>query len=384
MDNDAQKFYLSSIATGRDGENIQADLLNDQMNHTDIGDSFSDTKIDDSEQSISDSDSDDRALSVSESGSDTSICVDGPKNSEYFSGNSMIRLEGGREHNIVKQKFLCGMKSLEKHTMVVAIHRNSYSSLLDQARLQSFKIFFQAMAEKRNGNANIRYAWYTTSHDGISSIISHGFGHSGRPENRDSYGFGIHLFPEDTSIRGAISSIVGKDGLRHLMLCRVILGNSEVVHPSSEESHPSSEQFDSGVDNLSSPRRFIVWSTHMNTHILPIYVISFRVRCLKGFQRLPEPVKNTTSPWIPFLSLVSALSKFLPPSTISLIAKFGDAYQGKKMTRPQVIQRLRQVVGDRLLIAAIKSYRGKVRHPSLMIRPIASKTKDTNEDVADA
>lgn len=75
------------------------------------------------------------------------------------------------------------------------------------------------------------------------------------------------------------------------MLCRVVLGNMELVHPGSEQCHPSSEEFDSGADNLISPRKYIVWSTHMNTHILPEYVISFRASCsTKGKQIdiLPE------------------------------------------------------------------------------------------------
>ena len=76
---------------------------------------------------------------------------------------------------------------------------------------------------------------------------------------------------------------VGKDGLRHMMLCRVILGKAEVVHPGSDQYHPSSDEFDSGMDNLSSPKKYIVWSAHMNTHILPEYVISFRAPSnLKG------------------------------------------------------------------------------------------------------
>lgn len=76
---------------------------------------------------------------------------------------------------------------------------------------------------------------------------------------------------------------VGKDGLRHMLLCRVILGKAEVVHPGSDQYHPSSDEFDSGMDNLSSPKKYIVWSARMNTHILPEYVISFSApSSLKG------------------------------------------------------------------------------------------------------
>lgn len=76
---------------------------------------------------------------------------------------------------------------------------------------------------------------------------------------------------------------IDRNGVKHLLLCRVILGQSELVHPGSEQCHPSSEEFDSGVDNLSCPKKYVVWSTHMNTHIRPEYVVSLQARrCFRG------------------------------------------------------------------------------------------------------
>lgn len=96
------------------------------------------------------------------------------------------------------------------------------------------------------------------------------------------------MSPEDLlfSVIGSVKNLrVDEDGLRRLLLCRVILGATEVVAPGSEQCHPSSEEFDSGIDNLSSPKKYIVWSNRMNTHILPEYVVSFKAPCcLKGRQ----------------------------------------------------------------------------------------------------
>lgn len=69
---------------------------------------------------------------------------------------------------------------------------------------------------------------------------------------------------------------VDEDGLMHMLLCRVIMGKMETVLPNSEQYNPSCEEFDSGVDDLASPRKYIVWSSRMNTHILPEYVVSFK------------------------------------------------------------------------------------------------------------
>ncbi|KAL0652138.1 hypothetical protein Bca4012_094829 [Brassica carinata] len=83
-----------------------------------------------------------------------------------------------------------------------------------------------------------------------------------------------------------------------------------------ESSCPSSPEFDSGVDDLASPKKYIVWSTHMNTHVLPEFLV-----CIKtpfNFNRSPRRLR---SPWMPFPLLIKALSKFLPPSQIFIIQK---------------------------------------------------------------
>lgn len=65
--------------------------------------------------------------------------------------------------------------------------------------------------------------------------------------------------------------------MQHILLCRVILGNVELLHSGSQQSHPSSEKFDSGVDDLENPSHYIIWHMNMNTHIYPEYVVSFRM-----------------------------------------------------------------------------------------------------------
>jgi hypothetical protein len=78
------------------------------------------------------------------------------------------------------------------------------------------------------------------------------------------------------------NSVVDKDGFRHLLLCRVILGRMEVVPGGSDQCRPSSEEYDSGVDSFSSPKEYIVWSNKINTHVLPEYVLSFKLASNKG------------------------------------------------------------------------------------------------------
>ncbi|XP_043706455.1 probable inactive poly [ADP-ribose] polymerase SRO2 [Telopea speciosissima] len=329
------------------------------MEHKEIGDSMSETTSE-------------RDLSVSDS--ESGVCGSTAPEFESFEKNGLIRLEeGDKEHDFIKNKFMLGLGPLERHTTVVTVHKNSFSSFHRKARLQSFKIFSEAMSRKCNGNANIKYAWYGTSRDGVHRIISHGFGQCGNPDNNRLHGCGLDLSPENSSIESVIASDLDKSGLRYLLLCRVILGNMEEILPGSGQFHPSSEDFDSGVDNLPAPRRYIIWSTHMNSHILPEYIISFRAPpCLKGFQRTQEHVVKPTSAWMPFRTLISVLSRFLAPSSIAFIEKYHNDYREKKITRQHLIQRVRQIAGDELLVSVIKSCKGKQSKATMGISPSSS------------
>ncbi|CAL5385379.1 unnamed protein product [Camellia sinensis] len=322
------QFLSNSLSMEADSSRHQCRLFSVPLETTngyvngfrDLASNNIEFKLSGSEDHDHDQDHDqDQSISDCESG------ISGPniEQSQLF-GDGLIKVpQDDKLHEFINRKFISGLGSLGMHTSVVSIHRNSCSSFIGQARLQSFHVFARAMEKKCVGNANLRYAWYGASKDEIGKIITHGFGHCGGAGNNGLYGCGIYLSPDDSSIDSLTSSIVDEDGLRHVLLCRVILGNTELVHPGSEQFHPSSEQFDSGVDNLVSPKKYIVWSTHVNTHILPEYIISFRVTYPStGWHRIP------TSP-------------------------------EKKMARHEFIQRVRQIAGDELLSAVIKSFRGK-------------------------
>ncbi|MED6125386.1 hypothetical protein PIB30_068087 [Stylosanthes scabra] len=144
-----------------------------------------------------------------------------------------------------------------------------------------------------------------------------------------------------------------------MILCRVILGRVEIVPRGSNPCGSSSEDYDSGMaGSFSAPEEYVIWSQRVNTHVLPEFVISFKLHSSKGHVRIEEPVKPS-SPWMPFPALISVLSKILPSSDIALISKFHKDYKEKKISRQQLIQKVRVIAGDKLLVAAIKSFREK-------------------------
>ncbi|CAI9787300.1 unnamed protein product [Fraxinus pennsylvanica] len=296
----------------------------------------------------------------------------------HLFNNGLIRIhEEDNLYEIIKKQLVSSLSCVGLDAKIEAIHKNTYSGIMNRAKFQSFCVYLRATKERCGGSPMVKYAWYGASKNEINSIILHGFGHS---VNSGVYGHGIYLSPADHPAESIQISVTDDDddGLRHLLLCRVILGRMEVVRPGSEQYNPSSDEFDSGVDNLVSPRKYVVWATRMNTHILPEFVISFRIPSnLKRNQRIPPHLRLPNSAWIPFSELINKLSKFLPPQAIQLIAKHHRNQrekkitrreliqqvhvQEKKITRRELIQQVRSIAGDKLLAAIIKSQTNKMK-----------------------
>ncbi|KAL3529547.1 hypothetical protein ACH5RR_008869 [Cinchona calisaya] len=126
------------------------------------------------------------------------------------------------------------------------------------------------------------------------------------------YGRGIYLSP---------LAVVDEDGLRHLVLCRVILGRRSL--------------FILVLDNLVQVLRNII----------------------QGGNKISAPCKSPSSPLIPFQAIISALAEFLPRKTIEVIKKHHIDHSEKKITRQELVRRVRRIAGDELLVEIIKSYR---------------------------
>lgn len=110
-----------------------------------------------------------------------------------FSMDGVVKLEENQsEYGVIKRNFLAGMESVGEEINLVAVHKNSYSSVAGQAKLEAFRIFSQAVAARRGGDANIKYGWYGGSRDEICGILNHGFGRFG--------GIGVYLSPANLPI----------------------------------------------------------------------------------------------------------------------------------------------------------------------------------------
>ncbi|XP_065873568.1 probable inactive poly [ADP-ribose] polymerase SRO2 isoform X2 [Euphorbia lathyris] len=278
---------------------------------------------------------------------------------EDFNRIGLVEIgEESDEYKILRKTFLRTIGTYATDTKVLGIHKNAVVDPVMKARKEAFKIFEQAIAAKCGGNPNIWLGWYSCSTEEICRIISYGF--SSETSSGESHGVGIHLssakFPLDSSVK---SLAIDSNGVSHMLLCRVIMGKMEPIPLGSNQIQPSSTEFDSGVDNLTAPRRLTVWSAFMNSHIFPTYVISFkRPPSFNGRTQVRTSIPS--SPWMSFPMLMDILSKRLDPSKMALISKSFDDFRNHQLSRQKMIQKLRQLTGDRLLVEIIKSCKHKV------------------------
>lgn len=170
------------------------------------------------------------------------------------------------------------------------------------------------------------------------------------------------------------------DGERHMLLCRVILGRPEKVETASEQHHPSSDEFDSGVDDTANPKHYVVWSTHMNTHIIPDFIVSYKI------PHRPRPAANS-APRLMFPHLLAEMRRILPSWMMRIAEDFYKQLQVKsncititsledfvvdsgflfpfpllmiqerKISKEVFIRNIRGLVGDKLLVSIVKIIR---------------------------
>ncbi|CAN6976328.1 hypothetical protein IGI04_037066 [Brassica rapa subsp. trilocularis] len=276
--------------------------------------------------------------------------------SSASSGSAILLGQGNQEHDVIKACFLSGLgAAFAVDTTVESVRKTSTEEVAARARYVAFRIFTEAMARKNGGDPNVKYGWFAGSREEIERIVSYGF--SSREIDDGSHGIGVHLVPSKCSLFAAVGAEPDGERVRHLLLCRVLLGRPEQIDAGSTQSHPSSGEFDCAVDDLQEPRKYVVWSSNMNSYILPSYIVSFKSPRLRVIGRGGPP---PSSPWVSFTAVVSVLSKFLDASRMSLIKKTFDDFRKGKIPRDQLVRKMRQVAGDDLLAQIIKNHKDRV------------------------
>ncbi|KAJ8455600.1 hypothetical protein OPV22_035085 [Ensete ventricosum] len=238
-----------------------------------------------------------------------------------------------------KNSSLCSTGSTHKslhlcrtHCPLVELHRVlQHSTPTRRSCWEAFHDQLKATQQKRGEHQNDKAAFYEAPKEKVIRTITDGFDVSGAPEDGGHFGLGL-----------VMSATADERGLRHVLLCRVILGAVEEVVRGSRQSQPSSHSFDSAVDNQNTPTRYIVWYPDAQTRVLPLYVLSIKVDFrTRGLSK--EPGSGPTSPWTCIKHLISMLSRILPRSSMCQIRKLHNELMERKTTRLQLVRRIRRI-----------------------------------------
>ena len=210
-------------------------------------------------------------------------------------------------------------------------------------------------------------------------------------------------------------SDVDENGIIYMMLCRVVMGNVEIVHHGSKQHQPSNEYFDSGVDDLKNPQHYIVWDMNLDSHIYSEFVVTIKLPskakdslftqedchdssdaslvlspssadsvsqdmnleaspALGGQYEAPmlggSMAKAPSTPWMPFSMLFAAISTKLPREKMDMINNCYEEFKAKKISRIDLVKRLRLIVGDRMLVSTIIRLQDKL--PPMVKREAAN------------
>ncbi|KAI4314521.1 hypothetical protein L6164_027421 [Bauhinia variegata] len=285
----------------------------------------------------------------------------------------------------VQDMFLRGMSSFG-HTNMVGICK--ISSPLMQTRWEMFQKQVE-ITKKVRGDANVHYAWLHSSKRELSILMRYGLGHCVRSPTKTIYGIALYLPAAGSACSSARYCDIDENGVRYMVLCRVILGKMELLRPGFGQFRPSSNDYDSGVDNLQRPGHYMVWNMNVSTHIYPEVIVTFKVSSdaqghsvaqgpmdsksssvVMGInQRIPGcqiPQGKTagiprapTSSCIPLPILLAAISNRVPRKVMKHINMYYEQFRSGRISRDTFVWILRLIVGDSLLRTAIMNYRCK-------------------------
>ncbi|XP_066165677.1 uncharacterized protein [Oryza sativa Japonica Group] len=316
-------------------------------------------------------------------------------------------VERGSEGFLFAQDlFLSGMGPFATPNNILHIHRYSPNDITAQCRLQAFEKQMMSTKEER-GDANVRYGWLGSRKNDIVRILINGFGNNGKPAEKAGLSAGVYLSPEDRAFSSVGLCDVDEKGVQYMLLCRLILGNMEAVMPGSQDSFPSSDIYDSGVDDCSNPKCYVMWPSHLSTHIRLEYLVSFRLSSkvrnyllgLKGLWFHPSPkevavdistlvpvrqpsflrfffsidtlvfqldvhvlltvimsgnAEGPTSPWISFRVLFAMIQENISSVARELLFHHYEELKENKITREEMVKQMIILVGEKLLLETLK------------------------------
>ncbi|KAL8128976.1 hypothetical protein V2J09_018131 [Rumex salicifolius] len=262
-----------------------------------------------------------------------------------------------RAFSAVRDLFLAGMTPYDSGVEITSIYQFNRAGAMEKARWEVFQKQMEITKTARGMEKTV-FAWHGTSKQCVESILARGFELPSKVSDSQAYGTGVYLSSTRSPQLSHMLAEPDDNGERHIILCRVILGNAEKVEIGSQQCYPSSVNYDTGVDDVNNPKYYVVWSTNMNTHILPECVISYKCSThrLQGSLQSPELFKwphNEANPAA--AKLFTELRQSLPPPKLEALQSLMMSYKVGGMNRNTFIKTLRSIAGDGMLRSIMPS-----------------------------
>ncbi|KAG8074145.1 hypothetical protein GUJ93_ZPchr0006g44061 [Zizania palustris] len=265
-------------------------------------------------------------------------------------------------YQVVEKLFLSRMAPVAaaRGVAITAVHKVEQGPRARAFQLQEHLLD----AARGPGGSNAKFAWYGAPAADVAAAVEHAFGKTnGWLLGGRAHGDGVHLSPPQSPHASAMLTEADEKGEAHIVLCRVLMGQPEVVPTGSSQFYPSSDDYDSAVDNIEKPRWYVVWSTHMNTRILPEYVVSFKCPNLQNLQgslgttsKLKKPSPSASRDMFPML--LTEIQRFVPSPKLQTLQKTYNCFKRGQMKKDQFIRFLRSFIGDRVLTTVAQKLRG--------------------------
>lgn len=266
--------------------------------------------------------------------------------------NARLLTEGEKVFSMVRDVFLSGMRKVDPGATITALHQCMHEGHLEKARYEVFQKQIEITRAARNAS-NTVYAWHGASAKGVETILEDGFGLPSNVSAPEGYGIGVYLSPLGLPHISAKMSQMDGNGEKHVLLCRVILGNVEKVEAGSQQNCPSSMDFDTGADEPNNPKWYVVWSSNMSRHIIPECVVSF-----KSSRHVQGQVKGPICMKYSFDKLFSKMRNLLPPTKIQEVVSIYDKFRAGALARHMFVKQLRLIAGDEVLLSIIREIHG--------------------------
>lgn len=355
-DNDEQEIPKIEIEIKIDADRSNENKENKDSYEKDILEGNRKRKVREGKLESEEEDSGDNSCNNNETGNLKRQCLVPVASPIPFTWpNARLLTDGERLFAVARDLFMTGMKRVDPGVRITSIHQFIHARPRLKARFEAFHIQTKG-TEAARGRPNTVYAWHGASKKGVIEILAHGFGWPSKVSGPQAHGDGVYLSPVRMPNLSDMSSEVDDNGEKHVVLCRVILGNMEKVEAGSDQFHPSSLKFDSGTDDLVNPKWYVVWSSSMNTHILPECVVSYK--CSQR-QQGQQPKAAEIMNWIPncmsseVAKLFWKLGSSLPASKADELKALCITFKAGRMAKGLFIQQLKSVVGHEVLRTAI-------------------------------